>query len=122
MNPIDWIVSGDTGRSSETIWSVMVGAKINKEHWYRFDIPYDKSDFGRCYRLLKLFPEWKTRLHEVSKMFPKWGPMVREWNKLEEMYENNEPMDEILEDLRYEGMRDDGWILKSNGNWYKDRP
>ena len=52
-----------------------------------FDVPHDPSDFGRCYRLLQLAPEWTARLEEVAQAYPAWEPFVREWDKLTAMYE-----------------------------------
>ena len=84
---IDWILSGDTGTSSETIWGVMMGGtKISFA-----DIPYDPSDFGRCYRLLKKIPEWAVRLSEVADAFPKWEPFVGAWPDLERIWIEESP-------------------------------
>lgn len=81
MTPIGWLLSNDTGTSSKTICAVMTGSDIPRP-----DVPYDLDDFGRCYRLLKLFPEWVERMPEVGRKFPEWGPMVAEWEKLMGMY------------------------------------
>jgi len=89
MNPNEWIIGRDTGTSSKTIWAVMVGAvkrDSNQIHNWEFDVPHDASDFGRCWRLLVLFPEWKARLSEVSEIFIQWLPLVRQWNELEKLY------------------------------------
>lgn len=83
---LQWIVGGDTGISSETIWSVMMG--VEKQGSFGPYTPSDPGDFGRCYRLLKLIPEWRDRLHEVAQKHPKWGPMVEAWDELETMYED----------------------------------
>jgi hypothetical protein len=78
-----WIRSGDTGISSETIWSVMMGEPPPGRGG---SIPYDPADFGRCHRLLALFPEWRHRLPEVEAHDPMWGPLVREWDALTALY------------------------------------
>lgn len=83
--PEDWLASDDTGISSETIYVALRG--LSPQGRDRYDIPHDPSDFGRCYRLLKLFPEWRLRLQEVADRFPKWGPMVAAWPRLEALYE-----------------------------------
>lgn len=80
----DWLASGDTGISSRTIYAVMTG---NREGWY--DVPRDTADFGRCYRLLKLYPEWLPRLPEVATRFPEWAPLVRNWDRLASLYERD---------------------------------
>lgn len=83
---LEWIVGDDTGISSKTIWSVMMGVAID-----RADKPYDPSDFGRCYRLLKLIPEWRNRLEEVSKTYPQWKGLVENWSELEALWEEESP-------------------------------
>lgn len=90
MNPNEWILGRDTGTSSKTIWAVMMNA-VHKgdactESSVTFDVPHDVDDFGRCYRLLALFPEWRERIKEVGKVFPMWIPYIREWGKLEKLY------------------------------------
>jgi hypothetical protein len=84
-NPVDWAQGRDTGISSGTIYSVLTGrGSPCRGH----DIPHDPSDFGRCYRLLALFPEWRPQLYLVAKAYPAWKPFVREWDKLTAMYED----------------------------------
>ena len=80
-----WIVGGDTGTSSETIWAVMMGAAEPKDSWRR-GYPLDPDDFGRCYRLLKLIPEWRERLPEVAARYPTWRFLVQNWTLLTRMY------------------------------------
>ena len=79
------------GLSSKAIWGVMMDQK-----WpCGSNRPHDPDDFGRCYRLLELIPEWKERLIEVSQAYPNWMPMIRDWAILTAMYEvaidNNRP-------------------------------
>lgn len=86
---LDWIISDDTGTSSITIWAVMMGARFEKP--YRADVPCDWFDFGRCYRLLHLLPEWRLRLAEVAAQYPAWAGMVAEWDDLSALYERELP-------------------------------
>lgn len=79
---LDWYRSSDTGISSETIFEVMTGIPVK-----RHNVPLDRSDFGRCHRLLDKFPEWRERLPEVAARFPKWELLVRHWRYIEEAYE-----------------------------------
>ncbi len=78
----NWIGGGDTGMSSKTIWRVMTGYASNAA-----DTPSDRGDFGRCHRLLKLMPEWRERLAEVSSAHAMWAPFVEAWPRLELLYE-----------------------------------
>lgn len=84
--PEDWLVGYDTGTSSLTIYTVMTGQRVD-----RTGCPLDPDDFGRCYRLLKLFPEWRARLPEVAERFKVWIPLVREWDRLQALYEEELP-------------------------------
>lgn len=81
---IAWLSNGDTGISSETIWSVLTGHPVNRTGW-----PSDPSDFGRCYRLLQVMPSWRARLGEVSARFPKtpWVALIARWDDVARLYE-----------------------------------
>lgn len=76
-----WLAGGDTGTSSKTIWSVMTGQDVD-----RHGIPHDPADFGRCHRLLELFPKWRERLPTVAAIFPEWAPLVEHWDELTALY------------------------------------
>ena len=80
----EWLMSGDTGVSSKAIFAVLTGSKVTRtDNW-----PSDPSDFGRCYRLLERFPEWKDRMDEVAKALPAWHPLILYWNEIEMLYLN----------------------------------
>lgn len=81
-----WFLNGDTGVSSETIWSVMTGETVRNH-----DIPHDPDDFGRCYRLLKVMPSWRARLPEVAAKFKRWKRFVEAWDELTALYEQEVP-------------------------------
>lgn len=83
-----WLRNGDTGVSSETIWSVMMGQRPPK---YGADVPHDPSDFGRCYRLLKVMPSWRQRMIEVAVKYPEWRFLVDAWDELTALYEEELP-------------------------------
>lgn len=92
---IAWIAGRDTGVSSKTIWSVMMG--VTPEYAGE---PSDPDDFGRCYRLLVLVPEWRERMPEVAAKYPVWTGLVREWDALTLLYE-----DEIVNGPKKKGVR-----------------
>jgi hypothetical protein len=88
--PEQWLAGTDTGISS----CVIYGSLHNPNGYVRSfspSPPMDPSDFGRCYRLLKLFPHWLARLGEVATKHPAWAPFVREWDLLTELYEQEIP-------------------------------
>ena len=127
MTPEQWIISGDTGVSSKTIWAVMMNAIPDKPGHFDFDVPHDPADFGRCYRLLEAFPEWKNKLHKVSEKFINWKPLIENWEKLTALFEkeslNNRcpELYALMQKLNDEGKRLDGWIETSPGCWKKEK-
>ena len=76
-----WITGPDTGASSKTIWGVMMCAPVQ---WP--SCPADPSDFGRCFRLLELIPEWRPMLPNVALTYPMWAGMVDAWEELEALW------------------------------------
>lgn len=88
VTPEEWAAGRDTGTSSLTIYSAITG---KPSHHSSFDTPRDPSDFGRCYRLLKLFPAWREKLSETAKLCKKWEPFVAAWDELTALYEEESP-------------------------------
>lgn len=82
---LKWMLSDDTGVSSETIVRIAMGVKPPKYGY--FDAPHDPSDFGRCYRLLKQFPDLKGWLPVVAKKCRPFAPLVANWEELESLWE-----------------------------------
>ena len=83
MRPKEWIVSGDTGTSSEAIWSFMMGVTPQRRG---FSTPADPSDFGRCYRLLEKFPHWRPRMIDMALEHKQWAGLVDVWEECERLY------------------------------------
>lgn len=131
MKPEQWIINGVVGTSSKTIWAVMMDAVLpGCKDSLVYGVPRDPNDFRRCWKLLVLFPEWRTRLSEVAIQFPAWVGFVREWDKLTAMFEAllaegeyySPEMYCFMKELEEEGMLADGWIKKSASGWSRDRP
>jgi hypothetical protein len=80
---VAWLIDGEVGVSSATIWEVMTGRAAN---YHTPGIPADDSDFGRCYELLERFPEWKPRLYEVGEHYPEWKPILAIWDRLTRLH------------------------------------
>ena len=117
---LEWIVGRDTGTSSKTIWSVM--QMVEPDYACT---PADPDDFGRCYRLLKLIPEWREHLSLVAFQYPDWAPLVREWDALTAMFEEGvrtgwKPpyaMYERMKALEAEGRLLRGWRRTGPHSW-----
>lgn len=78
----EWISGRDTGTSSKTIWRHMRGLPLLEVHH-----PWDPSDFGRCYRLLAIAPEWRARMPEMATHGKVWSALASAWNELTALYE-----------------------------------
>lgn len=122
-----WIVGRDTGTSSKTIWSVMMGAEPDDA-----SPPSDPSDFGRCHRLLQIAPvSWRENLQRVADKYPEWSALVRQWDELTALYEDelvNGPINKYRErmapktyarmkELIDEGRVIAGWTKTGPGSW-----
>lgn len=117
MTPLDWMMAGDTGGSSETIMHVMEQTPPPRAGP---DIPYDLGDFGRCHRLLLTFHAYRDRLPEVASAYPAWAGFVREWAHLTSLFEADDDagltsaMKRLVEEARVDG----GWERTAFG-WEK---
>ena len=81
-----WERGTDTGISSMTMFFA-----LKKGITYpKAEVPRDMGDFGRCYRLIERFPEWKEELHKVSDKNPKWKNIIDNWDKLCKSYEDED--------------------------------
>ncbi len=83
---IGWLSNGDTGLSSKVIWHRMTG-RPNRDNSY----PLDPSDFGRCYRLLKIMPSWRARIAEMGDVSAVWKRLAESWEELTALYERELP-------------------------------
>lgn len=77
-----WIVSDDTGVSSETLWSAVMNVPYRRGGVNADDRPYDVEDFGRCYRLVKQCGITSRDLNKVVETYGYWKPLIDNWNKL----------------------------------------
>ena len=127
MTPMEWILKGEIGISSKTIWSVMCGVEFieGSRCGFNFDVPQDPDDFKRCHKLLQEIPEWRDRLDEVAFVFPKWKPMVDNWERMTELYLEEIPdgngrapkLYALMKELIEKGMHLDGWTKTSATGW-----
>lgn len=74
-----WIAGSDTGMSSKAIFGHMLGGAAPEARAH----PRDDGDFGRCYRLLKLIPEWRARIDEMAQHGDYWKALVARWGDIE---------------------------------------
>lgn len=92
-----WLFGVDIGTSSLTLFLVLGdNTRIAGTHLLRTgsesgSVPHDSDDFGRCFRLLERFPDWRPRLAEVSARFPKWTPFITQWAEFEDLWREESP-------------------------------
>lgn len=86
-----WRFGTDTGESSLTLFHALSMHPQSLPPSFEPSIPNDPDDFGRCYRLLQRFPDWRERLQEVSARYPLWAPMVDAWDELSMLWEAEYP-------------------------------
>lgn len=117
MNLDEWIIYGEIGISSKTMWAAITGIVTGGSMRFDFNVPHDSDDFSRCYKLWKQCGITAEQLNRVSTVFPWWKPFIDNWDKLVSMFENKEPMYEYIQTLEYESMILDGWVEISKGSW-----
>jgi hypothetical protein len=83
-----WWRGLDVGSSSAAVFAALVERphlRLAASEFAKGAAPADADDFGRCERLLKLFPQWRARLPEVAAAYPetKWPSIVARWDELE---------------------------------------
>lgn len=80
---IEWIATCDTGISSMTMWSALMGVKRKKD----LDILKDNSDFRRCYDMVEYGHVTLDELQVVKKQYPWFAPVVDNWKELSLLFE-----------------------------------
>jgi hypothetical protein len=91
MSYSEWITSDDTGMSSKWLATALFSAPSKNVSY-----PYDPSDFGRCYRMLKhvsgakeLFDQKFELLKEAGGIV--WNRYLENWDLLVSLYEQESP-------------------------------
>lgn len=91
-SPMEWERGLFVGSSSGTIFFVLGGRlPLGFARDRLGATPRDPGDFSRCHRLLRVMPEWRSRLGEVAAKYPAWGPLVASWDELTERLKIQDP-------------------------------
>jgi hypothetical protein len=83
------MLSRDTGLSSKTMAAIALGADNFALHNLRGDAPYDPSDFGRCYRLVKAVPAVRSHFDRIGELVPQFRGILLQWDELCAIYERD---------------------------------
>ncbi|MBW7932463.1 MAG: hypothetical protein H3C62_02380 [Gemmatimonadaceae bacterium] len=84
-SPAEWLAGPDTGVSSRAIYRHMSGLPVDPACGAGY--PHDPDDFGRCYRLLAIAPEWRARIAEMSAYGAAWAALSVHWDELTALHE-----------------------------------
>lgn len=126
MTQTEWVVYGETGISSKTMWSAINGASTkeqNNRKGNKFDVPHDPADFRRCYEYVKSTNVTKDQLKIVKDVFKWFAPFIDNWDKIVEIYESEKEQRscpktyDYIQELENESRILDGWVKTSEYSW-----
>jgi hypothetical protein len=120
----EWIINGEVGTSSKTMWSVLKGIATGKEHCnWNFDYPHDPDDFRRCLLFYKNCNLIKEDLQKIGTILKWWKPFIDNWDVMVKLYEEESPkrscpkLYELMQKLGDEAKILDGWTKTSSCSW-----
>lgn len=123
MSLQEWIVRGEVGISSKTIWAALTGAVKGGIKGLDFDVPKDPDDFRRCRKLVQQCQLSTTDLQQVKVVFPWYAPFIDNWDKLNELYGNPpvggtcDKLYDYMQTLNEESMVLAGWERTGINSW-----
>lgn len=81
---VEWATGRGCGLSSETMLRASFGLPVSGH------IPWDVSDFGRCYGMLRALPWVRESFPAIAKLSPAWADYIENWAALEAAYESEQ--------------------------------
>lgn len=123
-----WIIQGETGVSSKTIWAGLTESGASKYKAGPYDVPGDVWDLRRCLLLMKQCNVPTEDLQKVVAAFPWWKPFVDNWEKLKSLYNreydangfriaNRYHCSELIQELEIESRLLGGWKQTGPSSW-----
>lgn len=128
MDKSSWIIEGEVGTSSKTMWLALMGIVTRPRRLDSFEvgIPHDPDDFRRCLLLIEAVPEWEGQLQKVADVFPAWQPYIREWQTMKRLYQEESPygkcprLYDFMKVMEDESRLADGWKKTGPGSWERE--
>jgi hypothetical protein len=123
MNLTEWIVQGEVGVSSKTMWAALMGVFPKAAgKGFTWDVPHDPDDFRRCMQFVEACQITMEQLQKIKEIVPWFAPIIDNWGQLVTMYvsHGNAELYNRLQELEKEAMILDGWIEKSPGYWIRE--
>lgn len=122
----EWIINGETGISSKTMWAAINGVTLKGVEYPKninFDVPYDPSDFNRCLKYVEDTGITKEQLQTVKEVFPWWAPFIDNWEKIVEIFKSELHLRSMhktfdyIQELEKEARLLAGWKETAPGCW-----
>lgn len=82
-----WLVGGERGKSSDSMFGFLAGVKSMQHGAY----PLDSADFRRCRLLLEQVPEFNDRRQALAGLSGVWEGLVSKWDDLCAMMDAEAP-------------------------------
>jgi hypothetical protein len=124
MTQNEWIINGETGISSRTMWAALNGGFPEPPRIsFHSNIPHDPADFRRCKQFVEQCRIDKDQLQKIKKQIPWWGPFIDAWDELVALYEEERPSGKAprlyarMQELKEQAMRLDGFVKISANSW-----
>jgi hypothetical protein len=73
-----WLVAGERGKSSDSMFGFLTGVESMQHASY----PLDAADFRRCRLLLEQVPEFNERRPALAGLSAAWDGLVSKWDDL----------------------------------------
>jgi hypothetical protein len=121
MTREQWIILGDVGISSKTMWSAIMGVIDGGAKGWTFNTPQDPDDFSRCFKMVNECSFCSNDLQKVKDVFKWYAPFIDNWEELALLYSRKKykPLYDRMQKLEEESMILDGWVKADSCTWTK---
>ena len=123
MTLTEWIINGEVGVSSKTMWAAITGAVTGGDKGGDYDVPRDDNDFRRCYEFVEACEIVSEELDRVKRVFPWYAPFIDAWDELVAMWTGLKSLppetsfNQVIDDLELQSKRIAGYEQVSDSIW-----
>lgn len=82
---IKWLEESTHGSVATSFITGLTGFNVNGV--WQFNSPLYASEFASCVKILKLRPDFRSRLSDLKHLSPCWKKVVEHWDELESLLE-----------------------------------
>lgn len=122
----EWIVKGEVGISSKTMWAAITGAVTTGDKGWKFDVPHDPDDFRRCLKFVTDCGIDDEQMLLVKNVFPWFAPFIDNWGKMLKLWIEESPkgrcpkLYDYMQDLENQSMILTGFVRDGKRSWEKE--